>query len=96
MFNAAANSATFPFKPLPFKGLRTVRPRLCLKLDDRYRSSHPRGVPSINLLHKLRFHLDSLQPVSMHGANRTLVSKNDFIALASATTSKQLANKCIS
>ena len=22
--------ATFPFKTLPFKGLRTVRPRLCL------------------------------------------------------------------
>ena len=25
--------ATFPFKPMLFKGLRTVRPRLCLGLD---------------------------------------------------------------
>ena len=25
--------ATFPFKPMPFEGLRTVRPRLCLGLD---------------------------------------------------------------
>ena len=25
--------ATFPFKPMPFKGLQTVRPRLCLGSD---------------------------------------------------------------
>ena len=69
----------FPAVPLSFQAPAIQRstdsaaPIVSSIRHNLYQSSDHGGVPSIGLLHKLWFHLDSLQPGSMHAANRTLI-----------------------